>query len=105
MRGRGATKGSPCGGVVDRNAVADRIAGEFAAARASRLLVLLASACATSPTWRSQFLLVPPVVAIEASDAAYVGTVAQLRDLEKQVRLLMPVVPPAPYPIEVLTAY
>ena len=48
------------------------------------LLALLASACATSPTGRSQFLLVPPVVAIEASEAAYVDTVAQLRD-ERQL--------------------
>ena len=48
------------------------------------LLALLASACATSPTGRSQFLLVPPAVAIEASAAAYVDTVAQLRD-ERQL--------------------
>ena len=48
------------------------------------LLALLASACATSPTGRSQFLLVPPVVAIEVSEAAYVDTVAQLRD-ERQL--------------------
>ena len=44
------------------------------------LLALLISACATSPTGRRQLLLVPPVVAIEASAAAYVDTVAQLRD-------------------------
>ena len=44
------------------------------------LLVLLISACATSPTGRRQLLLVPPVVAIEASAAAYVDTVSQLRD-------------------------
>ena len=44
------------------------------------LLVLLISACATSPTGRRQFLMVPPVVAIEASAAAYVDTVSQLRD-------------------------
>ena len=44
------------------------------------LLALLSSACATSPTGRRQLLLVPPVVAIEASAAAYVDTVAQLRD-------------------------
>ena len=43
------------------------------------LLALLVSACATSPTGRRQLLLVPPVVAIEASAAAYVDTVAQLR--------------------------
>ncbi len=43
------------------------------------LLALLISACATSPTGRRQLLLVPPVVAIEASAAAYVDTVAQLR--------------------------
>ena len=48
------------------------------------LLVLLVSACATSPTGRRQLLLVPPVVAIEASAAAYVDTVAQLRD-ERQL--------------------
>ena len=44
------------------------------------LLVLLISACATSPTGRRQLLLVSPVVAIEASAAAYVDTVSQLRD-------------------------
>ena len=44
------------------------------------LLALLISACATSPTGRRQLLLVPPVVAIEASAAAYVDTVSQLRD-------------------------
>ena len=44
------------------------------------LLALLISACATSPTGRRQLLLIPPVVAIEASAAAYVDTVAQLRD-------------------------
>ena len=44
------------------------------------LLVLLASACATSPTGRGQLLLVPPIVAIEASGAAYVDTVARLRE-------------------------
>jgi len=43
------------------------------------LLALLVSACATSPTGRRQLLLVPPVVAIEASAAAYVDTVSQLR--------------------------
>ena len=43
------------------------------------LLALLVGACATSPTGRRQLLLVPPVVAIEASAAAYVDTVAQLR--------------------------
>ena len=43
------------------------------------LLALLVSACATSPTGRRQLLLVPPAVAIEASAAAYVDTVAQLR--------------------------
>ena len=48
------------------------------------LLALLVSACATSPTGRRQLLLVPPVVAIEASAAAYVDTVAQLRD-ERQL--------------------
>ena len=48
------------------------------------LLALLAGACATSPTGRRQLLLVPPVVAIEASAAAYVDTVAQLRD-ERQL--------------------
>ena len=44
------------------------------------LLALLAGACATSPTGRSQFLLVPPIVAIEASAVAYADTVAQLRE-------------------------
>ena len=48
------------------------------------LLALLISACATSPTGRRQLLLVPPVVAIEASAAAYVDTVSQLRD-ERQL--------------------
>ena len=48
------------------------------------LLALLISACATSPTGRRQLLLVPPIVAIEASAAAYVDTVAQLRD-ERQL--------------------
>ena len=48
------------------------------------LLALLVSACATSPTGRRQLLLVPPVVAIEASAAAYVDTVSQLRD-ERQL--------------------
>ena len=48
------------------------------------LLALLVTACATSPTGRRQLLLVPPVVAIEASAAAYVETVAQLRD-ERQL--------------------
>lgn len=38
------------------------------------LLALLAGACATSPTGRSQLLLVPPIMAIEASAAAYVDT-------------------------------
>ena len=44
------------------------------------LLALMVSACATSPTGRRQLLLVPPVVAIETSAAAYVDTVAQLRE-------------------------
>lgn len=44
------------------------------------LIALLAGGCATSPTGRSQLLLVPPAVAIEASAAAYVDTVAQLRE-------------------------
>ena len=48
------------------------------------LLALLASACATSPTGRTQFLLVPPVMAIEVSAIAYVDTVAQLRE-ERQL--------------------
>ncbi len=48
------------------------------------LLALLIGACATSPTGRRQLLLVPPVVAIEASAAAYVDTVSQLRD-ERQL--------------------
>ena len=47
-------------------------------------LALLVSACATSPTGRRQLLLVPPVVAIEASAAAYTDTVAQFRD-ERQL--------------------
>ena len=44
------------------------------------LLALLAGACATSPTGRRQLILVPPSVAIEASEAAYAETVAQLRE-------------------------
>ena len=48
------------------------------------LSALLACACATSPTGRSQFLLVPPEAAIEASAAAYVDTVGQLRE-ERQL--------------------
>ena len=43
-------------------------------------MTLLVGACATSPTGRSQFLLVPPSVAIEASAVAYLDTVAQFRD-------------------------
>ncbi len=41
-------------------------------------LALLVSACATSPTGRTQFLIVPPEMAIAESRLAYVQTVREL---------------------------
>ncbi len=46
--------------------------------------VLLATACATSPTGRSQFLLISPEAAIVQSETAYLSTVGEL-DKEKKL--------------------
>ncbi len=42
------------------------------------LSVLLISACATSPTGRSQLMLISPEMAISESKEAYVSTVAEI---------------------------
>jgi hypothetical protein len=47
-------------------------------------LVLLAS-CSTSPTGRSQFILISPDAAIIESETAYLSTVRQLDDEDKLV--------------------
>ena len=47
------------------------------------LSVLVISACATSPTGRSQFLLISPEAAIVESQKAYVSTVRQLDEEDK----------------------
>ena len=46
---------------------------------ATALLALVLGACATSPTGRSQLMLIPPQAAIADSRLAYVNTVAELR--------------------------
>lgn len=47
------------------------------------LLVILLSACATSPTGRKQLLLVSPEQAINASKQAYVSTISDLNKKQK----------------------
>ena len=47
------------------------------------LAALLVSACATSPTGRSQFMLISPESAIVQSKTAYLSTVKALDDEDK----------------------
>lgn len=50
------------------------------------IIALVITACATSPTGRSQFLLISPESAIVESEAAYLSTVKALDDDNKLVR-------------------
>jgi len=50
------------------------------------ILALAMAACATSPTGRSQFLLISPQSAIVESEAAYLSTVKALNDENKLVK-------------------
>ena len=49
------------------------------------LSVMLLTSCATSPTGRTQFIIISPDAAIIESEAAYLGTVQQLDDEDKLV--------------------
>ena len=49
------------------------------------VLVSLLAGCATSPTGRTQFILISPDAAIPESEAAYLDTVRQLDDEDKLV--------------------
>ncbi|MDG2461753.1 MAG: M48 family metallopeptidase [Luminiphilus sp.] len=49
------------------------------------LSVMLLASCATSPTGRTQFIIISPDAAIIESETAYLGTVQQLDDEDKLV--------------------
>ena len=60
-------------------------AGRFARIATAAALAVTLAACATSPTGRSQFLLISPESAIVQSEAAYLSTVGQLDQENKLV--------------------
>ena len=59
--------------------------GRVSAWISATLIALTVAGCATSPTGRSQFILISPDAAIVESEAAYLDTVKQLDDEDKLV--------------------